>query len=228
VRSGHDRRECACNATLVLCGDSWRLATLPSRCPNTGRSSSAYRTPWLFRSPPQRRNLHWYGPNPPASHHDYLFRDLSTDSCSPDIRSADRLIDDLVATGAIDRSRIYVAGWSNGAYFSELYAIARFTTPTPGGNHVASAVAYGREHTRKIAIEFVDRDRSRLRSRLRSRSVLRHERSTAGGDVTVARRLETPPAATCSFIAALSCLCARPLSFRAPKLREKRYFRFEV
>jgi acyl-CoA synthetase (AMP-forming)/AMP-acid ligase II len=51
VRIGHDRRGCACNATLVLCGDSWRFATLPSRCPSTGRSPSACRTSWLCESP---------------------------------------------------------------------------------------------------------------------------------------------------------------------------------
>jgi len=45
VRTGHDRRGCACNATLVLCGDSWRFATLPSRCPSTGRSPSDINAP---------------------------------------------------------------------------------------------------------------------------------------------------------------------------------------
>src|SRR3990167_10980332 len=44
VRTWHDRRRCACNATFVLCGDSWRFATLrqdvrapDARRPNTGR-----------------------------------------------------------------------------------------------------------------------------------------------------------------------------------------------
>ena len=90
----------------------------------------------------QGRNLHWYGPNPPASHHDYFYRDLGTQTCNPDIRSADALIDRLVASGTVDAQRIYVAGWSNGTYFSQMYAIARFATPTPGGNHVAAAIGY--------------------------------------------------------------------------------------
>ncbi len=90
----------------------------------------------------QGRNLHWLGPNPAGSHHDYLFRDLASPSTNPDVRNLDKLVDDLVATGKIDPHRIYLMGWSNGAFMSELYAIARFTTGTPGGNHVAAAVAY--------------------------------------------------------------------------------------
>jgi poly(3-hydroxybutyrate) depolymerase len=90
----------------------------------------------------QGRNLHWLGPNPAASHHDNLFRDLASPSSNPDIADLDHLVDSLVVTGKIDPARIYVVGWSNGAFFAQLYAIARHATATPGGNRVAAAVAY--------------------------------------------------------------------------------------
>jgi poly(3-hydroxybutyrate) depolymerase len=91
----------------------------------------------------QGRNLYLpWEPNFSGSHHDQWYRDFESPSCNPDIRSLDRLIDDLVAKGRVDRSRIYVSGWSNGAFFATQYAIARHTTATPGGNHVAAAVLY--------------------------------------------------------------------------------------
>jgi hypothetical protein len=33
-------------------------------------------------------------------------------------------------------------GWSNGALFAQMYAIARHTAPTPGGNRVAAAAVF--------------------------------------------------------------------------------------
>jgi poly(3-hydroxybutyrate) depolymerase len=90
----------------------------------------------------QARYLHWYGSAKPGTFEDIFYRDFGTDSCNPDIRSADHLIDTLVAAGGVDPGRIYVAGWSNGGFFAQMYAIARFTTPTPGGHRVAAAVAY--------------------------------------------------------------------------------------
>jgi dienelactone hydrolase len=48
----------------------------------------------------------------------------------------------MVASGVVDPARIYVTGWSNGAFFSALYAIARQATPTPGGHRVAAAALY--------------------------------------------------------------------------------------
>jgi hypothetical protein len=91
----------------------------------------------------QARNL-VNGPRPALSgtQHDYEYRDLGVPSCNPDIRSLDRLIDDLVADGDVDPKRIYVTGWSNGATFATLYAIARHDTPTPGGNRVAATSFY--------------------------------------------------------------------------------------
>lgn len=90
----------------------------------------------------QPRNLHDGNSLGDGQKFDYSYRDLGTDSCNPDIRSADHLIDMLVAEGNVDPTRIYISGWSNGAVFSQLYGIARHDTPTPGGNHVAAVVAY--------------------------------------------------------------------------------------
>jgi pimeloyl-ACP methyl ester carboxylesterase len=90
----------------------------------------------------QGRNLHWPTPTFEGSHHDFYFRDLGSPSCNPDVRSLDQLIDDLVATGNVDPRRIYVSGWSNGAYFAQLYAIARHDNATPGGNRVAATAMY--------------------------------------------------------------------------------------
>ena len=91
----------------------------------------------------QGRNLNWPDPNPGGPHHDYFFRDLSTSSCNPDVWNADQTIDRIVQTYAnVDPSRIYVMGWSNGAYFAEMYATGRQTQPTAGGHYVAGAAVY--------------------------------------------------------------------------------------
>lgn len=91
----------------------------------------------------QGRNLHFPTTAPrDGRHHDFYFRDLRSPSFNPDIASADRLIDDIVAEGAVDPRRIYVMGWSNGAFFGQLYAIARHQTSTPGGSRVAAAAVF--------------------------------------------------------------------------------------
>ncbi|MBS2031067.1 MAG: hypothetical protein JST54_24410 [Deltaproteobacteria bacterium] len=89
----------------------------------------------------QGRNLHWEGQNPAGTHFDHLYRDLGSPSGNPDIRSVDRLIETLAATGKVDPARIYVTGWSNGAFFAQEYAAARFTTATPGLDGPPSRIA---------------------------------------------------------------------------------------
>jgi predicted esterase len=89
----------------------------------------------------QGRNLHW--PNyPDGSHHDVYHRSLKTESSNLDIAFTDYLVDHYVSKGYADPKRIYTIGWSNGSIFSQLYAIARHKTPTPGGNFVAAGAAY--------------------------------------------------------------------------------------
>ncbi len=99
--------------------------------------------PGFFLVSVQGRNLHYPTfNNRDGRHHDFYYRDLRSPSTNPDIAHLDRLIDELVATGAVDTRRIYVMGWSNGGFFGQMYAIARHTTPTPGGNRVAAVVPY--------------------------------------------------------------------------------------
>ncbi len=104
-------------------------------------STDASRTGFIVAAV-QGRNLHWLGPNPGGPHHDYFYRDLASPSENPDVRSLDHLIDTLVAKGDVDPTQIYVTGWSNGAFFAQMYAMARLTTATPGGARVAAAAVY--------------------------------------------------------------------------------------
>jgi len=102
----------------------------------------------------QERNLQ-LGALGAGMHEDEGYRPLDP-ALNPDIRNADALIDWAVQYyGArIDRRRIYVSGWSNGAIFGQYYAIVRHPStqlavagsrwgqPTPGGNHVAAAAVF--------------------------------------------------------------------------------------
>ena len=91
----------------------------------------------------QGRNLHYpTGAARDGRHHDFYFRDLRSPSSNPDVANLDRLIDTLVAEGDVDPLRIYLAGWSNGAFFAQMYGIARHATPTPEGQRVAAVVAF--------------------------------------------------------------------------------------
>jgi poly(3-hydroxybutyrate) depolymerase len=92
---------------------------------------------------PQGRNLHFPTLEPrDGRHHDFYYRDLGSPSTNPDVANLDALIDRLVAEGHVDPARIFVMGWSNGAFFGQLYAIARHATATPGGSRVAAAAVF--------------------------------------------------------------------------------------
>ncbi len=91
----------------------------------------------------QPRNLHW----PTIDHQDgskseIYYRDLYTPSTNADIAFIDHIIDILVIEGVVDRNRVYMMGWSNGARFTALYSIARHEQMTPGGNRVAAVANY--------------------------------------------------------------------------------------
>jgi poly(3-hydroxybutyrate) depolymerase len=60
-----------------------------------------------------------------------------------DARSLDTLIDELVRERVAEPARIDRMGWSNGAFFSQEYALFRTCTPTPDGHRVAAVVAFG-------------------------------------------------------------------------------------
>lgn len=91
----------------------------------------------------QGRNLRFPTAAPrDGRHHDFYYRDLRSPSSNPDIANADALIDAMAREGIVDTNRIYIAGWSNGGFFSQLYAIARGDTATAGGNRVAAAAVF--------------------------------------------------------------------------------------
>jgi len=91
----------------------------------------------------QGRNLHYpTHADRDGHHHDFYFRDLASPSRNPDIANLDRLIDELVASGAVDPRRIYLMGWSNGGFMGQLYTIARHERATPGGNRVAATAIF--------------------------------------------------------------------------------------
>lgn len=99
--------------------------------------------PGFIMVAPQGRNLHW--PTTSAqdgSKHDTFHRDFGAPSANPDIAYYDQLVDSLVAEGVVDPDRIYITGWSNGARFAAMYAIARHDTATPGGNNIAAVANY--------------------------------------------------------------------------------------
>ena len=116
-----------------------RLASKASNFDLTGDVSA----PGFVLLAIQGRNLRFPTAAPrDGHHHDFYYRDLNSPSTNPDIANVDTFIDSIVEEGIIDTNRIYVMGWSNGAFFSQLYAIARHTTTTPGGNNVASAAVF--------------------------------------------------------------------------------------
>jgi hypothetical protein len=85
------------------------------------------------------RNLHHPTVAPrDGRHHDFYFRDLSYPSNNDDMAAVDRLVASVA--DAIDPNRIYVMGWSNGAFFGQLYAIARRADKGQGFQVAAAAV----------------------------------------------------------------------------------------
>lgn len=109
---------------------------------NYNLSGAPILRPGFILASVQGRNLHYPADQPSGRHQDYYFRDLRSPSSNPDVAHVDHLIDTLVAQGSVDPKQIYVMGWSSGALFAQLYAIARYDTPTPAGNHVAAGAAY--------------------------------------------------------------------------------------
>lgn len=122
--------------------DLYDYTTLRAKAPSYDLSGDPQR-PGFFLLSVHGRHLHYPTEVPrDGNHHDFYFRDFATPSRNPDIANVDRLIDDMVRTGKVDPRRIYFMGWSNGAFFSQMYVIARQQTPTPDGNRPAAVVAY--------------------------------------------------------------------------------------
>ena len=98
---------------------------------------------FFILSPEGRRATPWSatGPDAPVTgtgfHWDEWYRDSASNL---DAAAIDHFVDEVVATGKIDPKRIYVFGWSNGAYMARLYgnwrgdriaAIGQYTGANP-------------------------------------------------------------------------------------------------
>lgn len=128
------------NGNADLVADQTHLLDKAADFDLTGDSTR----PGFILASVQGRNLRFPTASPrDGRHHDFYYRDLASPSRNPDIANADTLIDTLVGQGDVDADRIYVMGWSNGAFFSQLYGVARHQTATPGGSRVAAAAAFG-------------------------------------------------------------------------------------
>lgn len=69
-------------------------------------------TPWASDGPETGTGFHW----------DEWYRNPSDNL---DALAIDHFVDEAIATGRVDTSRIYVFGWSNGAYMAALYGVWR-------------------------------------------------------------------------------------------------------
>lgn len=122
--------------------DVYNHTSLRAKAPSHDLTGDPQR-PGFFLLSVHGRHLHY--PTEAArdgNHHDFYFRDLASPSRNTDVANVDRLVDELVRTGRVDPRRIYFMGWSNGAFFSQMYLIGRQQTPTTQGNRPAAAVAY--------------------------------------------------------------------------------------
>ncbi len=125
-----------------MADDVYDHTSLRSKAPDFDLSGDPARPGFILVSV-QGRNLRYPTAAPrDGHHHDFYHRDLASPSSNPDIAFLDRLIDHLVAGGHVDPERIHIMGWSNGAFFAQMYGIARHGVATPGGNRVASVAVF--------------------------------------------------------------------------------------
>ncbi len=91
---------------------------------------------FILLAPQGRHTAHRYpGYDSSALGWDNWYRQLSTAGAvttegatyneNADAASIDHFVDEMIATGKVDRQRIYVMGWSNGAAMALLYALNR-------------------------------------------------------------------------------------------------------
>lgn len=91
----------------------------------------------------QSRNVKMpFGDLHDGRHIDSYWWDFKINSSNPDIADMDKLIQTIIEKGSVDRSRIYMIGWSEGAKFSQLYGMIREHHPSPYGNKIAKVVAF--------------------------------------------------------------------------------------
>lgn len=82
---------------------------------------------------PLGRYLEWprSGAGGCGMHWDFYHRNLKSPSDNPDVALVDALIDEYVSSGKVDPDKVFMTGWSNGGFFSQLYTVARFSLGTP-------------------------------------------------------------------------------------------------
>lgn len=125
-----------------LASDAYDFTTLRDKAGTFVLSGDPAR-PGFILAAIQGRSLHYpTGADRDGHHHDFYFRDLASPSANPDVANADRLIDQLAADGSVDPTRIYLMGWSNGGFFSQMYGMGRHGRKTPGGHRVAAVSIY--------------------------------------------------------------------------------------
>ncbi|MGH7296002.1 MAG: hypothetical protein ACRELB_13760, partial [Polyangiaceae bacterium] len=122
--------------------DVYDATSLRAKAPTFDLVGGGTRTGFFLASDQGRNVANPNGDLGAAPRHDIYFRDLASPSKNPDVRAIDHLIDSIASGGAVDPARIYLVGWSNGAFFAALYALARYSTPTPGGFEVAGATVF--------------------------------------------------------------------------------------
>jgi dienelactone hydrolase len=122
--------------------DVYDFTTLRQKAASFPLSGDPARTGFVLAAV-QGRSLHYpTNSDRDGHHHDFYFRDLSSPSRNPDVANLDRLIDELAADGSVDPRRIYLTGWSNGGFFSQMYGIARHDVASPGGHRVAAVSVF--------------------------------------------------------------------------------------
>ena len=125
-----------------MADDVYNATSLRSKAPSFNLNGDSDPPGFILLSI-QGRNLSYPTAAPrDGHHHDFYFRDLRTPSRNPDIALVDHLIDSWVKSGLADPNRIYLMGWSNGGFFSEMYGMARHRHSTPEGHHVAAVAIF--------------------------------------------------------------------------------------
>jgi pimeloyl-ACP methyl ester carboxylesterase len=91
----------------------------------------------------QARNVKMpFGGYHDGRHIDSYWWDFNIHSSNPDIADMDKLIQTIVAKGSVDTKRIYMMGWSEGGFFSQLYGMIREKYPSPAGHRIAGVVSF--------------------------------------------------------------------------------------
>jgi poly(3-hydroxybutyrate) depolymerase len=112
--------------------------SLRQKAPTFNLSDDPARLGFVLASD-QGRNMRSDNGNPAGARRDLYYRMYDQHA---DVAALDELIDGLVVEKNIDRTRIYLTGWSNGGFFAQAYGLLRHEQPTAGGNKVAAVAVF--------------------------------------------------------------------------------------